>query len=106
MKLTLCFAILLATSLYGTTTSAESTGEMLAACRGISEVSNHKVWFPPGPSSSLCWGAFAVLQKLIYALDPQGNGTILGVCAPSESTRAQLIAIFVRLRNKPGDDDE
>ncbi len=41
-----------------------------------------------------CWGAFLTFQRLISKADANGR-MLLGVCAPSNSTRTQLVSIFV-----------
>ncbi len=49
---------------------------------------------PVTHDTGVCWGAFGTIQGLIVWTD--GDGTpILGVCAPANSKRTQLIAIFV-----------
>ena len=77
---------------------AETVEEMLSACRPTAEarVAEGKVFVSDTRESGLCWGAFAVIQHLIGLVYPVYNDRpILGVCAPAESTRTQLIAVFV-----------
>lgn len=76
--------------------SAESTQDMVGSCQLLSEtrVDQGRVQLPQDFSSGKCWGAFAVVQKVINAIDTDKR-PIFGVCAPKESTRTQLIAVFV-----------
>jgi hypothetical protein len=46
-----------------------------------------------------CWGAFEVLQKIIVFTD-DGKMPLLHVCAPTTSTRVQLIKIFLAYANQ------
>jgi len=76
-----------------------------------SEVKNEREVLikPNNFQSGFCWGSFAVIQKLIKAVyydrkKPVYEGKIpfYGVCAPTDSTRSQLIHIFVAYaKNKP-----
>jgi hypothetical protein len=77
---------------------AETVEEMLSACRSIAEakVSGGEVFYVPTHENGLCWGAFAVIQRLINLVYPvYSDNPIFGVCAPEHSKRTQLIAIFV-----------
>jgi hypothetical protein len=78
-----------------TSASAESTEEMLTACKSLAaaEVKGEQVKLPAGFSSGMCWGAFLTLQKVIVQANT--DGPIFDVCAPKEGTRTQLIAVFV-----------
>lgn len=80
---------------------AESTQEMLSACRSIAKakVSADNVNLPQDFSTGECWGAFIVVQKVIVLID-ETNIPIHRVCAPANSTRAQLISIFVDYAEK------
>jgi hypothetical protein len=80
---------------------AESTQEMLSACRDIpkAEIPNAKtVRLPQNFNTGMCWGAFAVLENgCMLIVD---NKPFLGVCLPTESTRTQLISVFVNYAEK------
>jgi Rap1a immunity proteins len=95
MKLLLCSAVLLFIAV--PLSKAETVEEMLSACRQTAEarVAEGKVFVEDTRESGLCWGAFAVIQRLINLVYVGDENPILGVCAPAESKRTQLIAIFV-----------
>lgn len=75
---------------------AETTEEMLSACRPIAEakVSEDKAFFSVNSETQLCWGAFGAIQGLIVWVSGD-NTPILSVCAPKNSKRTELIAVFV-----------
>ena len=79
--------------------SAESAEEMRSACRTTAEakVSEDRVNLSQTFSTGLCWGAFAALQKATRVVDTSRRPQVafFGVCAPDESTRTQLISVFV-----------
>jgi hypothetical protein len=76
---------------------AETVGEMFSACRPIVEapVSNRQVFLPSTLDAGLCWGAFAVVQRMTSWVDAETKKHIYGVCIPASSNRTQLIAAFV-----------
>ena len=83
---------------------AESAAEMLSACKTLADVrvQGDTVQMPQDYESGLCWGAFSVIQRIIYQPTAVGRGRLYGVCAPVESKRSQLIAIFVEyMRRNP-----
>lgn len=75
---------------------ADTTEEMLSACRPITEskVADGRVYLPQNFETGVCWGAFAVIQDETKWADESG-GRRLGICTPENSTRSQLITIFV-----------
>jgi len=77
--------------------SAESAEHMLSSCRWVetAHFRGEDVAVPRDFESGMCWGAFDVVQTVIGVVADPAKGPIFGVCAPSESTRTQLIAIFV-----------
>jgi hypothetical protein len=80
------------------TASAESTAEMLSSCKSLSEaaVTGDRVTVTKDFPSGMCWGAFAVVQRVIATTYRSGQTVFtVGVCAPTESKRTQLIAVFV-----------
>jgi len=93
-KLFLYFVLLL--SVTPTYSYAESTQQMLSACKSVADakVTSGGVYLDSSYETGLCWGAFAVIQKNIIHIDASYN-RIYSVCAPEESTRAQLVSIFV-----------
>jgi Rap1a immunity proteins len=79
------------------TCRAETTEEMVSACRAIStaKVVNGQVDLPQDFDSGVCWGAFATIQTVITLVDPGTLKPVLHVCATTQSTRTQLIQIFL-----------
>ena len=79
-----------------TSASAESTAEMLTACKSLAEskVTSGQVLFLHDYPSGICWGAFSALQRVIVLADTDTR-PIFNACAPEKSTRTQLIAVFV-----------
>ena len=84
-------------SLAGHLVLAETTEEMLSSCRQVAEakVSGDAVMLTQDFESGVCWGAVASLQELSRWVAPQQKKPVLHVCAPKQSTRSQLILIFV-----------
>lgn len=70
---------------------AESTGEMLSSCRELADakVTGDKITMRRDYSTGLCWGAFGSLRAAVRAR------SFFRICAPANSTRSQLIAVFV-----------
>jgi hypothetical protein len=75
---------------------ADTTEEMLSACRPITEskVADGKVNLPQTFDAGVCWGAFAAIQDETTWADESGERHF-EICTTEESTRTQLIAIFV-----------
>jgi CTP synthase (UTP-ammonia lyase) len=78
---------------------SESAEEMVSNCKWIAEakVSDDQIEIPTDFHSGVCWGAFGTIQKAISVVPysfPK-EGPLLGVCAPENSTRSQLIRIFI-----------
>lgn len=77
---------------------AETAEEMLSACRPITQakVSNGAIDLTnPDFNTGKCWGAFGMLQSVLSLTNPGGQRALHG-CVPSDATRTQLIAIFVK----------
>ena len=87
-------------TLYAGGAFGESTEVMLSACRPIAkaEIFEDKVTIPQDFPAGTCWGAFAVLQEIIRHTD-RGR-RVYSICAPANSTRSQLIAVFVDYTGK------
>jgi len=98
MKITaLAFAMALA---LGCVCHAETTEEMVSSCRaiGAAQVSGEHVSLPQDFNSGVCWGAFGMIQKMIYTLDPNTMKPFFYSCPPTGTagaTRTQLIQIFL-----------
>lgn len=75
---------------------AETAEEMLSACRAMTElkISGDIVSMPRTFEAGLCWGAFAVIADDTRWVGKSGQPTFR-ICAPENSTRTQIIAIFV-----------
>ena len=99
-NITRIFAILLLSILGASICKAETVEEMVSACHSIvnAPVSNDHVSVPDDQQSGICWGAFSVFQQMItivdYPSDKRPVRPFFKVCAPEESTRTQLIAVF------------
>lgn len=77
---------------------AESAEELYSACKPIAEakVAGEQIEFPITYETGECWGAFSALQRLSAYVNPSSGLPWLGkLCVPSESTRSELIAVFV-----------
>ena len=76
---------------------AQSAQQLLSACRPIAkgEVSEEGIKFPRTYETGLCWGTFAMLQHVIRHVD-EDRRPIYAVCAPAESSRGQLVQVFVK----------
>jgi hypothetical protein len=82
--------------------SAESVLEVESKCRAIATVeirANGVVHLPLDADTQFCWGAFASIQQVISILDENGQW-LFRVCAPQETTRVQLIKIFLKYSNQ------
>ena len=86
---------------YGAPSHAETAEEMLCACRPISQakVSDGRIDLPQSFDAGSCWGAFAALHQAMMLVESDGKPS-LHVCLPEDSTRTQLIAVFVRYVEK------
>src|SRR4030095_9394417 len=82
-------------------TFAQSVQFMLSACRSITtaEITEGKVNLPQDFRSGMCWGAFTVLQEVARHTYDE-NHTFYRACLPPESTRTQMIAVFVAYAEK------
>jgi hypothetical protein len=76
---------------------AETTEGMVSSCKAIStaRVINGQVSLPRDFDSGVCWGAFTTIQTLVRIVDQDTFKPLFHVCAPGESTRTQLIQIFL-----------
>ena len=102
MKNTCFFTVFLFLVLCVSIAFGASTQEMLTACKPIvdqARVSGGRIELPKDFHAGRCWGAFAILQEVITHTDASGR-EIYNVCAPPNSTRSQLIAIFVEYAKK------
>jgi hypothetical protein len=80
---------------------SQSAGEMLHACeilqRGM-HMEGDKVFLPPGPDGSQCWGFMEAVDQYSTLADAAGK-TLLNAC-PGESRSisaiVQLFVVYVR----------
>ena len=76
---------------------AESALEMASLCRPVAKSkmdADSIVWMPRTYESGMCWGAFAAIQTA-FNIGDEGQ-LYLRVCLPENSTRLQLIRVFLR----------
>lgn len=84
------------------TTQAETALELVSACRPITNAEipePGKVVLPRTFSAGTCWGAFAFAQEGTTYRSQDGMSWF-GACPPDDSTRVQLISIFVAYAEK------
>jgi hypothetical protein len=76
---------------------AETTEEMVSACKAISaaQVTHEHVSLPQDFASGVCWGAFATIQTVMTIVDPNTSKPFFPACVPSGTTRTQLIQVFL-----------
>ena len=53
------------------------------------------IYVPQSPTAQFCWGGFAAIQQLTVLTDEHGR-RLLEACVPAESTRLELIKVFLR----------
>ena len=85
--------------LFVTPSFAESTQEMLSACKSLTtniKMSGDKATISNTFDGGKCWGAFMAIQNMLYFYEGDGTTPTLGVCVPKEVTRTQLISMFVK----------
>ena len=80
---------------------------MLSSCKEVANariIADGKVDMVTDFDTGLCWGAFASIQTIIKFGTPDPKTKIVAmmhnVCAPKDSTRTQLVAIFVEYVKK------
>jgi hypothetical protein len=77
---------------------------MLSSCKVLAGdvrlLGDNKIWMPTDFESGKCWGAFATLQAAIVRIVGESKTPVFGVCSPENSTRTQLISIFVEYAKK------
>ena len=101
---TLMLATLIAAFLFSVPCQAETAEEMMSSCRDLStvKVRDANVQLPQDFDSGVCWGSFAMVQKMTRVVHLE-NGVYVptfGLCAPEESTRTQLIQVFEQYATK------
>ena len=81
-------------------TRAATAAEYASFCRLFEKPSllpDGRINLPETPGANKCWGAFAVIQYIFKVATPKSGELVrlLGVCIPPESTRTQLIKVFL-----------
>jgi hypothetical protein len=88
---------------YSSSAFADTAQEMLSACKPIARANisgdKGKVTGPDTFTAGKCWGAFTVIQNAIERVD-DSMLLIYNICPPAESTRTQLISMFVDYAEK------
>jgi Rap1a immunity proteins len=81
---------------------AETTEKVLSDCRAVAQakVSSDGVLLEPSYESGFCMGAFVVVDQMLMTINATTHKPIFNVCLPSDFTRTQMIAIFVRYAEK------
>src|SRR5689334_11768961 len=76
---------------------AETAGQMLSACKGVSEakILDDRIQLPEDIDAGLCWGAFSVIDTVTNVMNPPNRNVIFEVCVPEGVARSQEVAIFV-----------
>jgi hypothetical protein len=90
--------VLIAIATFCPSAFAESAEELLSACNPIADakVSGEQIQFVHDFSTGECWGAFGTLQRVSRYYSEAPNSPLLRMgCARPESTRSELIAVFV-----------
>ena len=103
MKTVICLFLGILLIFCSSSAFAETAQEMLVACRPIARANisggKGEATGPDTFTAGECWGAFTVIQNVIERVDDRML-LIYNVCAPAESTRIQLIAMFVDYAEK------
>ena len=81
--------------------SADSTQELLSACRDVAEakIDSKGIAISKNFDSGLCWGAFGVYQRVTVMVDSTGDH-LFAACVPQAVKRSQDIAIFVEFAKR------
>jgi len=76
---------------------SESAEEMVSNCKAVADakISGDRIAFPLDFSSGVCWGAFGTFQEAIRIGPSKAGKPYFSICAPPESTRSQLIQVFL-----------
>ncbi len=79
-------------------TAAETAAEFAAICAKVAASapgSEGRLHFEPNFENGRCWGAFAAAQALSRIKSATDKPPLLGICTPEESTRLELVKVFV-----------
>lgn len=99
-RLILALAVLAASS---GAAAADTAEDLLSWCgpfvRDVTETPN-RVFIPNNPAIRSCWAYFAAVQDFGTIVNDGEATPILGACLPPNSTRTQLIRVFVEYANR------
>jgi hypothetical protein len=91
-------AVLLALNFFPTKIlAAETADEILSICERVTVAAadvGGQLHFDPTFEAGRCWGAFAAVQGLSRIKTGMSLPPILGICAPENTTRQELIRTF------------
>jgi hypothetical protein len=75
---------------------AQTAEEMVSRCKAVTEgkIDADGIQFVENYDSGVCWGAFGTLQT-ISGFTANGDRILNTGCLPKESTRSQIITVFV-----------
>lgn len=85
-------------TLSGRALASETAGEFASLCSNVSvaaKTPDGQVHFDSNFDSGRCWGAFAAVQELSRIRADMTKPPLLGICAPENATRLELIKAFV-----------
>ena len=91
--------ILITSLLFDTPSFAQSTQEMLSACKSLMtniKTNGNDVIFSNTFAEGKCWGAFSVVHSIINVVIIGETEPMFRVCAPDESKLTELISVFVK----------
>ena len=77
---------------------AETAEELALICTsiaGTSPASDGQLYFNQTFDNGRCWGAFAAVQALSRIKSAVDRPPLLGICAPTETTRRELVKVFI-----------
>lgn len=78
--------------------SMESAGEIASICIAVVNTEagpDGELHFKPTFDSGRCWGTFAAVQALSRIKSVADRPPLLGICAPADTTRRDLVKIFI-----------
>jgi hypothetical protein len=81
----------------------ESAAEMASACKGVADakLADGVVTFENNSfETGVCWGAFAALHAITGWVTPEQRPMLPCGCVPNESTRTQIVMIFLNYLDK------
>jgi hypothetical protein len=98
----LVLLLLVTLTTFPSAANAETAGAMASACRQVADarIVEQSIQFVQTYDTGQCWGAFAMVQQVVSYVDRPGGIRLFGACPPPESTRSQLVALFVEYVNR------